>query len=158
MSAAKLDIVNPSLIKLIFLADDDLDDLEIFQSVLKEVNPMLTLRHFANGLEVLRALTESMPDLLFLDLDMPKKNGMETLRDIRNNPHTAKLPVVVFSSSSRQSTIDTAYEMGADLFFVKSADYQRIVHCLEAIFELNWSDAECIKLAQKTGELYRALM
>jgi CheY-like chemotaxis protein len=125
-------------VRSIILAEDDVDDQNIFQIALQEVDPAIRLDFVANGKELLNLLQNFTPDLLFLDLEMPYKNGLECLVDIRDNPLLHDLPVIVFSSTTKPSNIQTAYEMGAHLFFIKPPVYQDYLSSIKAILMLNW--------------------
>jgi DNA-binding response OmpR family regulator len=133
------------IIKNIFLADDDEDDVSIFQDMLKEVGPEIKLSIFSDGNELISHLQYLLPDLLFLDLDMPRKNGLECLLSIRKNPASENLPVIVFSSTTRQANIQTAYEMGAHLFLIKSPAFTEYRASIKAVLELGWSDPAAVK-------------
>ncbi len=89
------------MIRSVILVDDDSDDHLVFENALHEVNRTIKLFPVTNGLELMSPLGNFVPDLLFLDLDMPYKNGLECLAEIKANKHTADLPIVVFSSTSR---------------------------------------------------------
>src|SRR5215208_4073030 len=110
-------------IRTVFIADDDSDDLLLFKDALESVDSSIKLEDVKNGVDLLNLLSHIKPDLLFLDLDMPGKNGLECLIEIRKNNQYQFLPIVVFSSTTRPSNIETAYELGADLFFIKPANY-----------------------------------
>jgi CheY-like chemotaxis protein len=129
----------------IILAEDDIDDQNIFQLALQEVDPNIELAFASNGNQLLENLKAKSPDLIFLDLDMPYKNGLECLLDIRNDPSLAKLPVIVFSSTTKQSNIQTAYEMGAHLFFIKPPVYSDYLSSIRAILNLNWKNPELVR-------------
>ncbi|HWJ91922.1 MAG TPA: response regulator, partial [Flavisolibacter sp.] len=89
------------LVRTIFIADDDTDDLLLFTEALAGVDPTVKLEHVKNGIALISLLSHLEPDLLFLDLDMPGKNGLECLIEIRKNPRYELLPIIVFSSTSR---------------------------------------------------------
>ena len=132
-------------IQTIFIADDDSDDELLFRHALSEVEPTIKLEATKDGNELLSLLQNLKPDMLFLDLDMPAKNGLECLKAIRSNPVYVDLPIIVFSSTSRKSNIDVAYEMGANLFFIKPSFYKDLVATLQLILQLNWAQPEQIK-------------
>lgn len=132
-------------IKNIILAEDDEDDRIIFQHVLEDVNIHIKLHFVSNGLELMHLLKHFVPDLLFLDLEMPYKNGLECLVEIRNSPYLENLPVIVFSSSSRPSNIQTAYEMGAHLFLIKASTVLEYNEAIKAILRLPWLDPAAVK-------------
>jgi CheY-like chemotaxis protein len=132
-------------VRSIILAEDDIDDQNIFQIALQEVDPAINLDFVSNGKELSTLLQEMKPDLLFLDLEMPYKNGLECLVEIRDNPLLMNLPVVVFSSTTKPSNIQTAYEMGAHLFFIKPPVYQDYLSSIRAILQLNWTNPTAVR-------------
>ncbi|HEV7331820.1 MAG TPA: response regulator [Flavisolibacter sp.] len=138
----------------ILLADDDADDRFIFEALLREVAPGISLDFVSNGNDLLALLQHYIPDLLFLDLEMPYKNGLECLVEIRSHAQLKDLPVVVFSSTTRPANIQTAYEMGAHLFFIKSPKVSVFTEALHAILGLDWSRPERIKAQYHTGDRY----
>lgn len=125
-------------VRNIILAEDDIDDQNIFQIALEEVDPRIQLAFASNGNQLLDMLRKEKPDLLFLDLEMPYKNGLECLVEIRNSKELQHLPVIVFSSTTKQSNIQTAYEMGANLFFIKPPVYKDYLSSIKSILQLNW--------------------
>ena len=129
----------------IVLAEDDIDDQNIFQIALQEIDSAIQTQFVSNGKELLRLLQTEQPDLLFLDLDMPYKNGLECLIEMKNEPALEKIPVVVFSSTTKPSNIQTAYEVGAHLFFIKPPIYSDYLSSIKAIFQLDWSDPDAVK-------------
>lgn len=129
----------------IVLADDDSDDSFLFNSVFEELEPVRKLTVVQNGNELLSLLTHFIPDLLFLDLEMPYKNGLECLVAIRGSETLRHLPVVVFSSTTRPANIQTAYDMGADLFFIKPSVFSDLSNAISTILSLDWSQPEIIK-------------
>lgn len=105
----------------ILLADDDQDDCEFFQEALAgiPINTQLTI--VDNGKHLMEWLTEyssDLPDLLFLDLNMPCKNGQECLKEIRQVPYLASLPIIILSLTVNPTLVDELYTNGA-LFYVK---------------------------------------
>jgi len=137
----------------IILADDDPDDVEIFTEA---VNNDIQLEVVRDGRQLMALLEHIQPDLLFLDLEMPYKNGLECLVEIRNNEGLKDLPVVVFSSTTRQVNIQTAYDMGGHLFLIKSPIYQELVAGIQTIFQLDWSDPVAIKEQYRINIRYAA--
>lgn len=133
-----------SISNLIFCEDDD-DDRFLFNDVLQEMNSKLKVDFVANGVRLMELLKHYVPDLLFLDLEMPFKNGLECLVEIRSNPRLKDLPVVMFSSTTRQSNIQTAYEMGAHLFLIKSPAFSEYASSIKAVLGLDWSKPNGIK-------------
>lgn len=132
-------------IQSIVLADDDKDDHDFFRSALLEIDPAKKLHVVTDGVQLLDLLKHYVPDLIFLDLDMPCKNGLECLREIRTHSTLCNLPVVVFSSTSRPANIATAYEMGGNLFFIKPSNFHELVDAVRSILSMDWSDPMAVK-------------
>jgi CheY-like chemotaxis protein len=129
----------------IILAEDDIDDQNIFQIALQEINASVQTQFVSNGRDLIKLLDQTKPDLLFLDLEMPYKNGLECLLEIKSDPALENIPVVVFSSTTKPSNIQTAYEMGAHLFFIKPPVYSDYLSSIKAIFSLNWDDPDAVR-------------
>jgi CheY-like chemotaxis protein len=109
------------------------------------VAPGVQLDVVSSGSELLGLLQHYAPDLLFLDLEMPRKNGLECLVAIRESEQLKELPVVVFSSTTRSANIQTAYEMGALLFLIKSPSLTEFTTTLRALLQLDWRRAAAIR-------------
>lgn len=137
--------IDQQAIQSIVLADDDRDDHDFFKAALQEIDPTKNLHVVTDGAQLLDLLQHYVPDLIFLDLDMPCKNGLECLREIRTNSTLHNLPVVVFSSTSRPANIATAYEMGGNLFFIKPSNYLDLVAAIRTILAMDWSNPNAIK-------------
>jgi len=137
--------VHTKTIANIILAEDDIDDQNIFQIALEEIDSSIQTQFVSNGRELLDLLQTHKPDLLFLDLDMPYKNGLECLIEIKNDPKLESIPVIVFSSTTKPSNIQTAYEMGAHLFFIKPPIYSDYLSSIKAIFKLNWDIPDSVR-------------
>jgi CheY-like chemotaxis protein len=136
---------NKLAIQSIILADDDEDDRFVFKDVVHEVNEKVKVEIVTDGLQLMNLLKHFEPDLLFLDLDMPYKNGLECLVEIRANPLLQQLPVIVFSSTTRPANIQTAYEMGAHLFLIKETTFTEYTAAIKAILKLNWKEPNIIR-------------
>jgi PleD family two-component response regulator len=145
-------------IKSIVLADDDSDDSLIFKDALKEVGPSINLTVVKNGRALMQLLRNYAPDMIFLDLDMPYQNGLECLVEMNTIPALQQTPKIVFSSTSRAANIDTAYEMGAHLFFTKLSTYAEQRAALKAILKLHWQDPEGVREQYCVNGRYTAFM
>jgi CheY-like chemotaxis protein len=82
---------------------------------------------------------ELIPDLLFLDLNMPGRNGKECLREIRLFNHLRQMPVIIFSTSVNHRDVEDAFLLGADLYLQKPSGYTLMVQQLEKVLNINWS-------------------
>jgi DNA-binding NarL/FixJ family response regulator len=135
---------NPTISNIIFCEDDE-DDRFLFNDVLRDFHSKLKVEFLSNGVRLMQLLKHYVPDLLFLDLEMPYKNGLECLVEIRGSASLEQLPVVVFSSTTRPSNIQTAYDLGAHLFLVKSPTFSEYASSIKAVLQLDWSRPNSVK-------------
>lgn len=136
---------NKLVLRNIIFCEDDEDDRIFFKEILQDYNPSLQVEFLSSGTRLMQLLKDFVPDLLFLDLEMPFKNGLECLVEIRSNQFLKNLPIIVFSSTTRLSNIQTAYDMGANLFLIKSSTFGEYAASLKAVLNLDWSDPNAIK-------------
>lgn len=123
----------------ILLADDDDDDRLLFTDVLKEYSKDSNLTFAHNGEHLMTILrSEELPDVLFLDLNMPLKNGIECLSEIRGDEKLKDLPVVIFSTSSHPGTISQMYDIGAHLYVRKPNDFNALRRAISEVLKKNW--------------------
>ncbi|MDB5193343.1 MAG: response regulator receiver protein [Segetibacter sp.] len=109
-----------SLYKHILIADDDEDDVELFQSALDEICPELKVSVASDGAKLIRLLDIlQRPDAILLDLNMPYKSGKECLREIRKKDGYNDIPIVILSTSSSKADIDYCLTNGANQYIVK---------------------------------------
>ncbi|MGE5521483.1 MAG: response regulator [Candidatus Dadabacteria bacterium] len=122
----------------VVIADDDPDHSLLFRIVLKQVDASKELVIVHDGPELMELLQYTLPDILFLDLNMPCKNGYDCLEEIRQDPRLCQLPVVVYSSSSDITEIRKCFEHQADLYMVKAFNSIHLTNALESILKLDW--------------------
>jgi CheY-like chemotaxis protein len=105
----------------VMLIDDDEDDREIFLTVIKENAASVVCNVAENGREALDKLTHEFikPDLIFLDLNMPRMNGKEFLLEIKKFDGLRDIPVIILSTSSDKETIAETRKLGAQHFISK---------------------------------------
>jgi CheY-like chemotaxis protein len=118
----------------VLLADDDIDDCLLFKEALKElpISTHLTIVNDGDQLmKLLRKSTSQLPHVLFLDINMPRKNGFECLTEIKLNDKLKALPVILYSTTSEQDVIDRLYQSGAQYFIRKQFEFlkfTRVIH------------------------------
>ena len=125
-------------IKSILLIDDDQDDYFLFDEALKNSGLNISLFHTSNFLEAVAHLTTRLPGIIFLDLNMPFKNGLDALIDLKADDIFRSVPVVIFSSSTYSRDIKLAYERGAALYFTKPSSFEDLVLALSQILSKDW--------------------
>lgn len=136
-------ISNPNPIHIL-LADDDEDDREMFQKLLTKFSVSAFLMTVEDGEKLMNLLStlsySPPPHLIFLDINMPVKDGIECLKEIRSNKKFDNVPVFMFSTSTSKYYIDTAYENGANLYILKSHFFTEQSDIIEKLFSVHWKD------------------
>ena len=125
-------------IEVLFLIDDDEDDQHVFAEALSEVDDSVNLLTASNGLEALeklRGASTRLPDLIFLDLNMPKMNGKQFLKEIKSSGHFADIPVVIYSTSSAKTDIEETLQLGASDFIVKPVSYSALCDAIRSVIK-----------------------
>jgi len=111
----------------ILLADDDESDRFVFREILEELE-LETVVHTANdGIELMQMLAgmeKRLPHLLFLDLNMPRKDGITCLKEIRSNGKYSNISIAIYSTSSTRDDIDTTFRNGANIYITKPRSYK----------------------------------
>lgn len=110
----------------VLLADDDIDDCLFFKEVVEELLLPSNFTTVHDGEQLMQHLTDETikrPHLIFLDLNMPRKNGFECLSKIKLNEKLKQLPVIIFSTSFEQGVVDQLYLNGAHYFIRKPSEF-----------------------------------
>lgn len=126
----------------VMLADDDKDDQHLFEEALKKTDVPTDLTTADDGEQLMKHLhdeTVPNPDIIFLDINMPVKNGPDCLEEIRADEQLKDIPVVMYSTSDNDRDISETYTKGASLYVVKPISFIRIVTMLKYIFTLKWN-------------------
>jgi CheY-like chemotaxis protein len=131
----------------ILLADDDLDDCDFFKTALNSLpieNQLITVNDGEQLMKYLQENTEKLPDVLFLDINMPRKNGLECLAEIKKNIDLKELPIVVFSTLKSMDKINLVFKLGGHVYVTKPGDMaqlkQVILNALPIAVEHRFSD------------------
>lgn len=128
----------------ILLADDDKDDRFFFERALKEVPIPTMLKTVKDGallMEHLSQKEEPLPDVLFLDLNMPRKNGSECLIEIKQNKKLNHIPVIIYSTSLQDDIADKLYENGAH-YYLQKCDFLELPKYLAKVLALLIKDPQ----------------
>lgn len=127
----------------VFLADDDPDDLEVFKYALKEIDEALVCSTAFNGeeaLEKLSSMTPDVPDMVFLDLNMPKMGGKECLAEMKKNKFLQEIPVIIYSTSTNPQDRMEAMQLGASFFLQKPNRFDELFLALLKILFHDWKN------------------
>ena len=132
--------MNEIQIKNVLLAEDDEEDVLLFKTVLSELNQSIIVTVAADGNLLMTILKQAtlLPEMIFLDLNMPHKNGFECLSEIKGNEIWNSIKIVILSTSSQPQQIETAYKGGADLYLAKPVSYTQFKKMMEKCLSLNW--------------------
>lgn len=144
----------------ILLADDDPDDRFFFDLVLKDLAIPTQLTTVEDGVKLMDYLikhADKLPDVLFLDLNMPRKNGSECLSEIKHNAKLKNLPVIIYSTSLHEDIADILYKKGAH-YYIRKTDIvelkKTLNYTLGLIVENNFArprrDKFVLSLAENT--------
>ena len=127
-----------STTKTILLAEDDEDDYFLFCEAIKDFQGSLSLNWVRNGEELIAELTRNKTDIIFLDINMPLKNGFECLREIRSDDRLKKIPVIVYSTSDDTKLIDSMYNAGANLYLCKPIEFKKLKGRIQKAISIDW--------------------
>jgi CheY-like chemotaxis protein len=134
-------MTNETKIKKIFLADDDEDDQLIFSEAVAAIDPSIQIDIAFNGKDALLKLNQmqSLPDLIFLDINMPLMDGFECLREIKLFAKYLNIPVIIYSTSHALSMVETSERLHADAFLTKPTSQKQLEMKLEKIFSTDFT-------------------
>lgn len=130
----------------ILLAEDNPGDIRLTEKALEQGKIVNNLHVAEDGVEAMKFLRregdyagEPQPDLVLLDLNMPRKGGREVLKDMRADPEFRRIPVVVLTSSDAEEDIARSYELSANAYLTKPVDFQGFLDIIERIEEFWFS-------------------
>lgn len=129
---------------VIFYADDDKDDLDFFRDVTDSLTGKIQLFTHTNVDSLLGALQKPppIPQVIFLDLNMPGKNGFDALQELKKNLDLKDIPVVIFSTSSDEHSVSKSLDMGASFYVTKSTTFATLKKSIEYTLGINWQTFE----------------
>lgn len=138
----------------ILMADDDDDDFLLTKKALKESHLINDLHRVKDGEELLQYLRNEdgftnqhcRPGVILLDLNMPKMDGREALKELKSDPKLRDIPVVVFTTSKAEEDIIRSYQLGVNSFITKPVKFDNLIHVMAALGRY-WF--EIVELPQK---------
>ena len=125
----------------IILADDDEDDRNFFTEAFDELKIKTKVNLFNNGLQLMEYLHISnsvLPDILFLDLNMPFKSGVECLHEIKTNERFKNIAIAIYSTSASDDDIEATFISGANIYIKKPSDFDTLKKILKDVVTINW--------------------
>ncbi|WP_339104212.1 response regulator [Haloterrigena salinisoli] len=131
----------------ILLVEDNPGDVRLIEEAFKEIDIEVALQIAMDGVEALEVLaqeeqtgTSAYPELILLDLNLPKKDGYDVLRHIRNDPDLSHLPILVLTSSEDEGDISKSYDLAANAYLTKPTDPAEFISLVQSI-ERFWIQA-----------------
>lgn len=122
----------------VFFVDDDIDEAYLFAEAVEHAGIQINLVLAQNGKHLAQLLHEQTPQLIVLDINMPHKDGFETLAYLRQNEAWQRIPVVIYSTSKQKRDIDRSYQYGANGYVIKPADFDELVATVKKMCSLDW--------------------
>jgi Response regulator containing CheY-like receiver, AAA-type ATPase, and DNA-binding domains len=136
-------MVNKENIRIL-LTDDDADDREFFADAVADIQLNFPIEFCENGLELLNRLYDknlSVPDIIFLDLNMPIMSGFESLKQIRDDSIFKDIPIIaIYSTSATEEGIMNTFGLGANAYIVKPTDFNDLKKLLKKVIEMDWKE------------------
>ncbi len=123
----------------ILLVDDDRDDYEIFSEIVHEINADTKVLYVQDADDIENFLVQPLPEIIVLDFNMPKLNGMECLKKIRANKAFDKIPVIIYSVF--YDKVEEAYKNGANYFIVKQTSIDKMKKDIDKMLNTNWNES-----------------
>ncbi len=125
----------------IVLADDDEDDRLFFTDAFGELKMSTKVQTYNDGVELMNYLNQedaTLPNVLFLDLNMPRKNGIECLKEIKSNHKFNNIAIAIYSTSSSEEHIEETFVLGANIYIKKPNDFNALKKVLSDVITINW--------------------
>ncbi|HYH16474.1 MAG TPA: response regulator [Flavisolibacter sp.] len=132
-------------IRTILLIDDDKDDCDLFKEALHEVAPSIQLISLTTTGAIPATVVAIKPDLIFLDINMPRINGFDCLKMLHESVTQFRMPIVMYSNSGNPKEINIAYALGATLYLQKPSGYSKLIESIRGILNLSWDEPAEIK-------------
>ena len=118
----------------ILLVEDDIDDQYLFCDAANLIRPKIKYRIANNGIEAIKMLNEQLPfDLIFMDVNMPKMDGFECLKYLKNSNGFKHIPVIMLTTSNHPNDIDKCKQLGAASYFIKPATFRELFQKIDGI-------------------------
>lgn len=133
--------------KIVWIIDDDDDDRALFTDALKVIGNSYACVSVGDGqkaVELLNDARTTLPDLIFLDLNMPRLNGKECLAEIKKLPRVSHIPVIMYSTTKRMEDVEETKKLGAAYFLTKPALFNDICDAIRLILETKWGNDSTI--------------
>jgi CheY-like chemotaxis protein len=122
----------------VLIAEDDDDDFFIFSLAISETTFTVLLKRAEDGELLMKLLKQEMPDILFLDLLMPLKDGRQCLLEIRADRRYDRLPIIVYTALQDLETVEYCYRQGSNLLTIKPNSIQDLKEAIQRVLSIDW--------------------
>jgi CheY-like chemotaxis protein len=129
----------------VLLVDDNDDDVFMVREAFSDICLLNIIHHVEDGVKALEYLRKEgefqkmkAPDIILLDINMPRKNGFEVLEEIKNDPSLRHIPTVILTTSKRDEDIVRSYGSGASSYIRKPVDFEKFIEVMKH-FEIYWT-------------------
>lgn len=128
------------VLKVLFV-DDDTDEFYLFNEALEQSELPIQLTRAHDGNQLLQVLkNDAHPDIILVDLNMPYKDGLEALREIRSNEAYQKIFIIIYSITGDKNSITMAYDIGADMYLIKPEDFDGMLSVVKKVYGIDWKN------------------
>ncbi len=126
----------------IFYTDDDEDDIYFFSDAVNLIEKKIILQTQRSADELINSLqnSDTLPQVVFIDLNMPGKNGFDALTEIRQIARFKTLPIIIFSTSNTDTSIDVARMLGASMYMTKPNSFIKLQEAISFVIDLDWTE------------------
>ena len=125
----------------ILLADDDKDDRLFFKYAIEELKIKTRVTTVNDGVQLMEYLNQpdvELPHVVFLDLNMPRKGGIQCLKEIRSDKKFKDLSIAIYSTSGSEKDIEESFIQGANIYITKPNDFKSLKKILAEVININW--------------------
>lgn len=122
----------------IFYADDDEDDRMFFEEVAQQIGESISLFELGDQMLLKLQNPPPSPSLIFLDLNMPVKDGFEVLQEIKSAENLKDIPVIILSTASNSETVQRCFNLGASLYLKKTMSIGDLKKSVQYVLSINW--------------------
>jgi len=129
---------NKNMVEKVIIAEDDDDDFSIIKDAILHHRLTIKITRAENGDVLIKILDEDSPDLLFLDISMPCRDGKQCLKEIRSNKKFDLLPIIMYTSMSNSQDVEFCFREGANLYALKPSSFAELTSMIKNIFEIDW--------------------
>lgn len=137
----------------ILIAEDDREDFLLLEEAIENTLPRYCITHTRDGAAFLKKISDQTPDMIFLDLNLPKKSGLDCLMKLRQQEGLQTTPVIIYSTSSDFEDINLCYQNGCTLYLVKPPSFKELLKQIRKIFSHELSE-EAFRKSEEQFRLF----